>query len=228
MTALQGMNVKIVLLLVAAGLHLEVDDQSHGNDTDDNGRQMIAGAVGDVGDKALAKGQEALLADDDGAGLGQGQGQQATEDEHAGQGGDEGRHTYPHDQSALIQADQQADQQNDENGEPLIDAVGLHQNSGDGACEAGHIADGQVDVLQDQDQRHADGKHGNVGGLIKEVGDVGGLKEFAAGPDLEEQHDEDQSDIHHIALDVVFQKPSDLRASRLLLIFHFTLSLSCC
>ena len=75
-------------------------------------------------------------------------------------------------------------------------------------------------MLEYKYQRHADSENGNVGRLVEEVGDIGGLKELASGPDLEDEHDEHESDIHHVALDVVLQKLANLSENRFFLIFH--------
>ncbi len=121
-----------------------------------------------------------------------------------GEGHDECRNAQAGDGQTLIKTDDQTDDHDDENGKPFVDAVGLHENGCESAGKAGDVTDRKIDVLENEDQRHADGKHADISCLVKQIGDIGGSEELSAGPDLKYKHDNDQSNVHHVALDVVF------------------------
>ena len=55
--------------------------------------------------------------------------------------------------------------------------VPLHHGDGrDGAQEAGQEADRQVDVADDDHQRHAHRQHGDIAGLVEQVADVARMR----------------------------------------------------
>ena len=86
---------------------------------------MDAGLDGNIGDKAVAECEEALLTDNDGAGFGECAGKQSAEDEHSGEGHNECGNAEAGDCKTLIQAYDQTDEQDDRNCQPLIQPVAL-------------------------------------------------------------------------------------------------------
>ncbi len=77
-----GNHFKLILLLILAVFDLGQYDNNHAKHADDHGHHMDAGLDGNVGNKAVAECEEALLTDNDSAGFGECAGKQSAEDEH--------------------------------------------------------------------------------------------------------------------------------------------------
>ncbi len=98
------------------------------------------------------------------------------------------------DQKALEGADGRTGQQPHDHGGPPGPAVGRgEEGQGDGGADAGHEADREVDLTQNQGEGLAQAQEHEEGGLDQEVDDVAGREELGL-LDLEDDDDEDEAE----------------------------------
>ena len=65
--------------------------------------------------------------------------------------------------------------QDSQNSDPLVNSKLRHQNRGNGSREAGYIAYRKINVLQNQNQGHTDGKDCHIADLLDQIAYVGCL-----------------------------------------------------
>ena len=142
----------------------------------------------DVEEAAVLDGHGAVVKDDTA---------DAAEDEHAAQGSYEGRDADIADPVALPDADQEADDKADHDGEIGIHADVGNKHGRDAADHAYYGADGQVYVAACEDaQQHAAGHNQNVAVLEHEVRHVRRVEQSAVGQDRKQCKDHHQGNDH--------------------------------
>lgn len=126
-------------------------------------------------DESVGQGIEALVRNNDGAGFLKGTAQQAAENKHTGQCRNERGDANSCYQCALIETNAKAKHQDSQNSDPLVNSKLRHQNRGNGSREAGYIAYRKINVLQNQNQGHTDGKDCHIADLLDQIAYVGCL-----------------------------------------------------
>ena len=168
--------MEMILQLILAGLNLRENQNGDKNDSDQNGEQMESKAhAGNVRDESVGQGIEALVRNNDGAGFLKGTAQQAAENKHTGQCRNERGDANSCYQCALIETNAKAKHQDSQNSDPLVNSKLRHQNRGNGSREAGYIAYRKINVLQNQNQGHTDGKDCHIADLLDQIAYVGCL-----------------------------------------------------
>ena len=162
-------------------------------------RQVVAGDAAE-----LRRGDRHGFADDHGG--------EATEDEHAGQCGDEAGDAHVGHPEALPAADDQADDERDEDCEHPVDALPFHQYGAHTAYEGHDRADRQIDMRGDDNHDHADGEDDHVGVLLDERDEAVGLEQHALGEEFEDEHDDDERAHDAVLLRIVGQCREESRA----------------
>ena len=118
-------------------------------------------------------------------------GGETTEDQHAGQSGNEARDADDGDPEALPDADDQADDQSDDDGEHPVDSGAFHQQCTHTTDEGYQGTNRKVDVGGDDDHHHTNGQDDHVSVLLNQGHEGVRLQQHASGQDLE-GHDDDQ------------------------------------
>ena len=219
-----GHGLHLVALLhpdgaVAEG-HGHVDHNGHGCHHQRHQMQLLADEhIGNIAVRAAAEEADKRgILHSQGLALQDHVGQSA-EDQHTGQGGDEGRNLHIGDPEGLPAADGQADGQHGKNRDPHIGAL-AHHHRADGADKADNGADGQVDVAAGEDtQQHTGGQHEHIGVLGEEVIDILGQQDLAVCLPGEEGSHQHQDQHHGILLD----KPHDFLLVHLLFLLYVLL-----
>ena len=121
---------------------------------------------------------------------------EATEQEHAGQGHDEGRDAYIRCPKALPRADHRAQEQAEEHACPPRQAPVPHGEGNRNAHECCHGTHREVDVTGDDDQDHANCQDQDVGVAVEQVDHVARGQRAAPGEDLEEDDKCHQGEDH--------------------------------
>jgi hypothetical protein len=109
---------------------------------------------------------------DDGPRTGKHDHQQTTVNQPPGQRRHEGWDAQVGDHERRDRAEHRAQQQHAGDHQPDRQAPLLERNGCDRAEEAHQITDRQVDVPDHNNQRHTNGQHGNVAGLIQQIADI--------------------------------------------------------
>ena len=179
-------------LLNPAGTPFGVDDRDHDDEPQKQGQVVVARVRADLRKVAGADDREAVrngdrvgVTDDLVA---------AAEDEHAGQGDDEGGNPDVGNPRALPGADQHSHEQPEQDGQRPREVPVPHRGGHHDADESGNGSDRQVDVAGDDHHDHADGEDEDIGVLADQVDQVAGRQRQSVGQVLEEQNDGDQAE----------------------------------
>ena len=178
------------------------DHEHDGGQTDDQGGQGERPDE-DGGDVVLGDGAERGVGHRDG--LAGDHGRQASEDEHATQGGHEAGHADVGDPEAVPRADGQADRDHQEDRGPPRDPV-LHGQGAHAADERDHGAHGQIDVRGDDDHQHADGGHEHVRVLLEQGDHVVRIQQAPARQDLEDDDHQHEGQVDAVGTHVAQQQ----------------------
>ena len=146
--------------------------------------QVVEGTAGGEADHAAHGALEGVEQKD----------QHATEAQEAGQGDHERGQVQPGDQNALEGPDERTRQEPDDHGGPPGPAIGGgEQGQGDGGADAGHEADREVDLAQNQGEGLAHAQRHEERRLHQQVDDVAGREELGL-LDLEDDDDQDEAE----------------------------------
>ena len=202
-------DLEVIRLLRLAAPDLAHDHPDDRDEADEERQLVNAGedAAGrqDIGDVSIANGVERVIVDLDRSRLVGDEQQRTSIDEPAGQGCDKGRDSQAGHRVCREEPRRQAADQDERNGHPDGKVPDRQRHGRHGPEEPGEEPDGKVDVPDDDDQRHAHGKHCDVSRLVQEVADVARGDEQAVRQDREDREDDDQGDVHPVAADVLTQ-----------------------
>ena len=124
------------------------------------------------------------FADDDGG--------EASENQHAGQCGDEARNTDIGDPETLPDADDEAHGKGDDDGQTPIDPLSFHQQRTDAADESHERTDRKIDVGRNDDHYHAYGQNDHICVLLNQRYETVRFKQDATCQNLEYDDDNEQ------------------------------------
>ena len=178
------------LLLHAAGVPLVVDDPGRTEDAEDHGaraerERSEVGNVAGADEGELRRNRDAGgLADELVA---------TAEDEHAGQGHDEGRHSDVGDPEALPGADRGTDDEAEHDRQRPGEVPVGHGLRHHDARERRDRTDREVDVAGDDHHHHADREDQDVGVLVDDVDEVRRRESQSVRQHLEQQDDDDEA-----------------------------------
>lgn len=208
-----GQDVQFVAQLTAPVADLLEEGKGQERAAQEEGQVVVVGLGPDLGEvsggdllEALGEGAERAAAQEDLCA--------APEQQHSGQGDDEGRDADVRDPEALPGARDRSDDQGEHEGQDPGDIVLDHHDRGGRGDECGQRADGQVDVPGDDDDHHADGENQDVAVLKDEVGDVVRLEQDSVGPYLEEDDDQPEGDEHPVLAHVAAGRVQEEAAGR--------------
>ncbi len=131
---------------------------------------------------------------------------QTPENQHAGQGHDEGRNFQIGDPITLKGPNCRTDQQTDANSQNPIHLISNHENARERAHHSDHGTNRKVNPTGNDDQQHSQSHGDDITVLQYQVGNIHRTEEDAAGLHLEEEHNRDQRDQHAVFANIVLKK----------------------
>src|SRR5690554_4710517 len=228
-----GSSFKIIAFQALPVPDLGINHGKYQADANDHSEQMKVESLapGQIGNVAVRELQKGPIPDDNRAGTCCNHGKQSPEHKHARQCCHKGRNLNLGHQEALVYPDQDTAQQYKGYYQPHIPPV--HEQNGCHCIqETCHKADGQVNMLDNQNQRHANGQYRHITCLVHQVDQVPGRYKQAVGGNCKNKENDCQGNIHCIVTNVFHEQRCNLSNEAFLLVpgtgrscrFHHTAS----